>query len=569
MKSCISKIIVAIILPLAASLSWGQQVGSPEQTVTQPPLKEVQEISNLQIIRQADGRWIASFDVDFMSLPKVAEVQIAAFTGPNASESDTPFRLGNKIVSRSILAQPKTIHLDLELEFPTWVKNPGDRGENNTVVQNGTVTDKVVVRLVRNNTFNERVILAKKVVDQVINWPSYSTWETDRKIGSEGSVAVLNRAIELIDAGNEISLYEAKIKLERLLSKDDKLVQAYIELARVAMKTTGGLEGLRHAEILLNSAIKIEPNSADAKILRGYVYSHQDRHALAELDFSQAAKSNPKNVWLWSNWGESLTKQKKYEAAVSMYRKAVDSPVSNESYDRARVDAYDRLIGLYNHNYDIQAIDAIHQQRLKDYGVKTCYAADYALFKLQNYADAEGAIELTSAIANVSCDNLLPKEVLGMAYYVKWSKMTSGDRESALRNARISFPSGARLFYLLGGSDKTLDTAKQLAKIGEVVDQSDNRKMTALAYAVNAKQADTALRLLQIGARPTVTVGHDEVPIALLPIFTDDLTMIELMRKFGVDYATLSYRGNTAREYALARGNRKLIEALSNKGPKT
>lgn len=569
MNSYISKVIVAIMLHLATSLSLGQQVGSPEQTGTQPTLKEVQEISNLQVNKQADGRWIASFDVDFMSLPKVAEVQVAAFTGPNTSESDTPFRLGNRIVSRSILAQLKTIHLDLELEFPAWVKNPGDRGEISTVVQNGTVTDKVVVRLVRNNNFNESVVLAKKVVDQIINWPSYSTWETDRKIGNEGSVAVLNRAIELIDAGNEVSLYEAKIKLERLLAKDDKLVQAYIELARVAMKTTGGLEGLHHAEILLNSAIKIEPNSTNAKILRGYVYSHQDRHALAELDFSQAAKSNPKNVWLWSNWGESLAKQKKYEAAISMYRKAIDSPVSNESHDRARVDAYDKLIGLHNNNHDIQAIDAIHQKRLQDYGVKTCYAADYALFKLQNSADAEGAIELTNGIANVSCDNFLPKEVLGIAYYVKWSKMTGGDRDSALRNAKISFPPGARLFYLLGGSDKTLDTAKQLANVGELVDQSDNRKMTALAYAVNARQADTTRRLLQIGARPTVTVGLDEVPIALLPILTDDLMTIELMRKFGVDYTKLSYRGNTALEYARARGNRKLIEALSNKGPKT
>lgn len=570
MSSFIPSIVTAAMLLILATACPAQQTGALGSPKDQTLPSEVREISNLKVSQRQDGRWFANFDVIQNDVKIVAEVQVAAFSGTAPDQSDAPFKNGNNIPSKYVVAQIDATanHVELELGFPVWVKNPSDRGIVTSSWESGTTTDRVVARLVRRNRSNEYDVLARQVVEQNISWPPLAIWEADKKIGQEGSQATLNQAIEQIDYGSKDSIYVAKRTLERLLAKDDKLVQAYVEMARVALAMPGGTEGMLQAEALLNTATKIDPSHVNTHILRGHVYALQGRFALADSDFSKAAITNPKNIWLWSNWGNSLAMQEKFNAAIKMYQKAIESPVSNESYDRARVAAYDQLVVLYQKQHDIQALNDVQQRRLQDYGVKTCYAADFALFKLKNYADADGAIELTLPIANVPCGQSNPKEVLGMAYYVKWSHMKDGDRDATLQKARMNFPSGARLFYFLGGSEKTIDAAKQLTKAGELIDQNDNQKMTALAYAVQTKDTSTARRLLQLGALPTATVGYDAIPVALLPVFTNDLASIALMKKFGVDYATLRYRGSSAQKYARDSGNKKLIEALGLKTPK-
>lgn len=570
MRFFIPSIVTAITLLLASTSSWAQPIGSPEWEKAQTPVKEVRKISNLKVSQKHIGRWFVKFDVDYSSfIPRPAEVQVAAIVGDATSQREAPFKSGSTFQSQSVRGQDGTRHMELELEFPMWVKNPGDRGDVNTGWQNGTNTDRVIVRLIRRKTLEDFDVLAEEVIEQDISWPYIGIWRVDGQIAKEGSPAVLKRAIDQIDNGDERLVREAKMYLERLLVNDSKLVQAYVELARVAMRIPGGPEGLHQAEALLNTAIKIDPNNANVLILRGHVYTMQRRHALAEADFTKAAATNPSNLWLWMNWGQSLSMQGKNDAALKMFRKTIEGPVSHESYDRARIAAFEQLVIQYEKQHDLQALNAIHQKRLQDYGLRTCHAADYALFKLTNYADADGAIELTRSITEATCNRWEPKDVLGMAYYVKWAQMKSGDRDSALQTARLSYPTGARLFYLLSGSDKTVDAAKQLVKTGELIDQSDNKRMTALAYAVKTQDTGVIGRLLLLGARPTTTVGYEAVPVALFPVFTGDLATITLMKKFGVDYTSLRYQGQTALDYARATGNNKLLEALIQKTPRT
>ncbi|MCB1624915.1 MAG: tetratricopeptide repeat protein, partial [Pseudomonadales bacterium] len=134
---------------------------------------------------------------------------------------------------------------------------------------------------------------------------------------------------------------------------------AYVELARVAMRENWGPDGLHHAENLLESALQIRPDNSNAKILLGYVYTHQGQLGKAEQLFVDAAKADPPNLWLWANWGELLVKQDKPDEAIAKYRVAVTRPMTHDTYDRARADAYRNLIQLLERRRDLDGVEAL------------------------------------------------------------------------------------------------------------------------------------------------------------------------------------------------------------------
>ena len=76
----------------------------------------------------------------------------------------------------------------------------------------------------------------------------------------------MQRAIGLIDTGERGAVRQGKLHLERLLKANPRLDQAYVELARAAMKLNWGPDGLREAEALIQSALQLRPDSTNARI---------------------------------------------------------------------------------------------------------------------------------------------------------------------------------------------------------------------------------------------------------------------------------------------------------------
>jgi ankyrin repeat protein len=120
--------------------------------------------------------------------------------------------------------------------------------------------------------------------------------------------------------------------------------------------------------------------------------------------------------------------------------------------------------------------------------------------------------------------------------------------------------------YLLATGERTFGAAKQLIASGESVDQRDNAQINALAYALQARDYEAALRLLRLGARPDATVSFDEIPVAMLPVLTRDPEGIRSLQRAGVDFSKVRYRGISALEYAKQTGDRRLIDALDPRG---
>lgn len=258
-------------------------------------------VSGLKITQAKNGVWTADFDYFYTGDPRFASLAVeltpqpGAPLGPNGIEQYQTF-----------LQQPQrgAHHESVAIRYPG--------GELRTL--------KVTVTM-RKEMFSP-VVVANQSVDKVIDWPDFQTFFRNQQLAMATPEQNFNRAVALIDTEGGAQMIEARSILEGLIAENPKFDAGYVELARVAMKTNWGPEGLHQAETLLQSALQIQPNNINAKILLGYVYSHEKHYAKAEALFNEAAAAKSNNLWLWANWGELLATEGKTDQAILKYRSA-------------------------------------------------------------------------------------------------------------------------------------------------------------------------------------------------------------------------------------------------------
>jgi tetratricopeptide (TPR) repeat protein len=538
-------ILMAVLLVLVAAFV-GRSLWLPESpgpSASQPAGK----ISEVQVRKGTDGRWIASVAYEYRSDWQDALVRVYPLRADVAAlPPDAARGALDAAASRGAFrtAAPGAHRIDIELARPY---EPAL----------AFATTHLEVRLHMGSR-----VLATQRVEQAIDWPDWNVWLQGRSQAGKTSDDHLREAIALIDLGGRGQLMEAKRMLEQLIARDARYDPAYVELARVAMKSNWGPEGLRQAEGLLASALQIRPDSVDARILQGYVYAHQGRHRDAEALFESAAKTDTRNLWLWANWGEVLAMQGRLEPAIAKYREAVTRPRTHDTYDRARLDAYAKLIDLLDERNDTDGVEALHRQRVAEFGPGSCHNAAYARFLLHRRGDGAAALAQARQAVDGSCGNDEGRQALGLAHYVTWASATGAARDDALRQARVYFPAGPNLMYQLASSEATLKAAKALKAEGAEVDMLDNAGFNALSYALDRNDLATARQLLRLGAKTDTPIGPDKMPVALLPVVRGSFEGIRLMQQFGTDYARLTYQGATAIEHAKRMGDQRLLEAL-------
>lgn len=506
----------------------------------EPPLPGKNAVSGLDVQRDANGLWMASFDYYFTGAPQgaylVVEMRSSAGLPNNA-----PARGPTSTYVPGRLERGKH-HVTVE------IRHPGGEAAN---------TKEVMAWFMGGAT-----PIASQQIQRSIEWPSWQSWALDRELATKSTDELFKRAVASIDSGG---LREAKLIIERLIARDARFDAGYVELARIAMKSNWGPEGLHQAENYLSSALQIDPNSANAKILLGYVYTHQGHYAQAESIFEGISTTDTKNLWLWANWGELLAIQGKLEPAVLKYQEAVTRPRTHDTYDRARLDAYEHLLVLLERRKDFDGMEALHKRRVEEFGSGSCYSAEYAGFMLHQRGDAAAAINLARQAVTANCDTADARHVLGLAHYIAWANATGPQRIEEMNQARIYLPAGPLPLYLLATHDRTIGVVKELIAAGEKIDQIDNSRLTALAYALERKDIATARRLIRLGARTDTPIGEAGMPVALIPVVAFDPESIKLMQQSGVDYSKLRYQGLTAVEAVKRSGNTQLLQLLDHK----
>lgn len=539
------------------------------QSSTQPASEPTGSLSTFQVSRDSKGRWLMDFDYVLAGDPQFTGLQ-PYLTVRDASGNE---RQVHARVSWPVVFEQGSHHLTVELlrpmnmpqQFTSTLIAIELRG---MILSGGSASKSTGSRTIGQSGIGK--VLARAQIDRVIEWPDEATWQYERQFVEKTPDQLLDEAIAGIDsAETNYDLEQPRNLLEHLINSNPELDQAYVELARITMKSNWSPEGFHQAERLIQSALQINPESANAKILLGYIYAHQRQHKLAERLFAEASNTDTTNLWLWANWGESLVMRGKIDQGIEKYRQAILRPRSKPTYDRARLDAYRKLIALLEKRGDMEGVETMYKQRAEEFGAGNCYYAAYGKFVLQQHGDAARAIELARNAMDSHCRDVDAREVLGMAHYVAWASAVDADGAKFLNQAHVFLPVSPRSIYLLSTSSKTVGALQKLIKSGESIDQRDSRNWNALSLSLRERDHDAVMRLLRLGARADALVGEDSVPVALLPVIQRDLDGIKLLRRSGVDYRKLKYQGVSVLEQVRRSGDRELINALDSKASST
>lgn len=516
---------------IATAAAWtpADLVRAWEDYADSKPLPGENAITAVDVRRNPSGDWFARIDYFFTGYPGHESITVLqkVSRGP-----------GNPVVNGyGVGVRPERGRQSV---FVRLSRHPDEQIRR---------TEEVVVRMGP----------VSKTVAQRIEWPDFATMVREREFAVNPPEKMLDKAIALVDTNDVPQLREARVLLQELLQRHPAMDQAYLELARVAMKTNWGPEGLQQAEALIGSARQIRPDGANAKILLAYVYAHQKRFKESEPLLVEASHTDTKNLWLWANWGDLYRLQDRTADALAKYREAVARPRTGDPNDRARIHAYDWILRLMDPR-DLDGIEAVHKRRIADYGAAGCPGLTYARFLVLQRGDAEAAEAAVQLSGDPDCDE--GRELRGFTRYLRWANAKEPDRAEALRRARAIAPVTARLLYTFAAHDRLLPVAKQLLAAGEKVDMKDNRQFNALGYALGGRDLATARRLLAMGARPATPVGPEEMPVALLPVLSRDLEAIRLLQRHGVDYTQLRFQGTTALDHARQIGDAGLLQVL-------
>jgi tetratricopeptide (TPR) repeat protein len=511
-----------------------------------PPLSGQNSVELLDVRKQKNGTYVASVKYYFTGAPGHARLFVSA---KNEKATDSLYSGATKTLERG----HNTI--DVELNYPYQQQYSTGQPEK------AITTDRIVAAILGSE--KDAVTSTK---DFPIVWPPSQTYHENKTLLNKPLDKLYDEAVGMIDDGTEYTLASAKRRLEIILSEQPQNAPAHIELARVAMKTNWGSEGLFQAEQFIATALKYEPDSANAKVLQGYVFAHQKKFAEAEKSLGEARDKGTKNLWLWANWGELLEMQNKSALAAEKYTQALQGERPRNTYDRAREHAYRKLFKLYEKNEATERVEALHKQRVAEFPEQPCHLAEYAMFRTTRQSDAQSGKALArDAIAN-GCKRDIAKEAMGVSSYYLWASMSGEQAQSEQSQARINFPESPMLLAELAKFESGVPVIKKLVANGLQIDQAGNERSTALAVSLTKKEHAAARRLLRLGAKHTVKTQYGDYPLSLIPLMNNDIDGIKLMREYGVDYSKLKWGDTSAVEMARRFGSADLLKALGLPG---
>ena len=319
----------------------------------QPPCEN--SISNEVVAIGRFQQWTVDFDYCFTGAPHSAEL-LLELTPETVSAVDGG--MPNAFMTPLGVAEPGMHHLSVPIRY---MENRQRTGRVSVSLAQWLCTGRFDCIGCHSRSCSRGVL-------QSIDWPDPLTSRRNYELATHSVDESLKKAQALIDTEVEQNELEARAILEALIADNPRLDAAYTELSRVAMKTDWSPSGRHHAEGLLQSALRINPQSINAKVLLGYVYAHENQYAKAEALFSDAASSNTNNLWLWSNWGELLVMEGKRDQAMVKYRKAISQPMTHDTYDRARAFAYRNLIDLLSERSDLDGMEALYRKQIQEFG---------------------------------------------------------------------------------------------------------------------------------------------------------------------------------------------------------
>lgn len=359
------------------------------------------------------------------------------------------------------------------------------------------------------------------------------SWNVDQEINSslEQKSTTYSPEKNLLIAKSLISIGRYKIAkniLDKLILKQPRNIQAYLELARYHMKKSWNEIGLKRAEKIINTAYSFDKNNADTLTLRGYVYTHQRKYELAMKDFQKAKKIGSSNLWLDTNIGEWYQMNNNQAKALTYYKKVVNAKKFELSYkNEAKYIALDRAKKILLTKHDDLSVDNLMKTLSGQFPENGCFLSDWARFKLYHMGDFNKANQLAIESFSNGCDKSKQiKEVLSDSFISVWFLDSLSANGANSFNKAVSIDSNwAGRIYRFSTSNKLLAVLQKLLATKITIDEVDNNNLTALALASLDNNTNSVKKLLKMGANPNIIVDHDYTPFLISMMFSDPKTI--------------------------------------------
>lgn len=532
----------------------------------------------------------------------LAALLIGCLTFPSLVQAATANILSAKIISRPLDEPTVEIHYDYDGSFGPVFLGIMAKTLDGSIKSNGfyaltarsgndiTATAPLVrpSRPSKISTDLLEVILYQpgkdpfltKVFKQHVDWPEQPMASQGLKQDKHAYYQkLLNDAVEFIDNIDHYGsddLNVAKRNLDKIILEDPNFVQAYLELARIAMKGDSNpsedrrYSGLDEAQRLIQVALKVNPNYANSYILYGYVLGVKKQPDAAITAFKKAQQIGTKNMWLYYNWGLTLQNVNRTDEAIKKYGEGIaltplpDTPELHSS-NRAIPAIFYRLNELLEQREDWASIDSLYQKRLTVLH-EPCENAYYAGFKLYKLGQYNEALQKATQAFESDCA-MRARPVLAAAYFTKWAldpSMAKIERDNTLNKAQALISDTPQLIMNLASSPATAKTLPKLKSAGIQLDGLDAKGMTPLAYAVANADKNTVRRLIGAGANVNKEL-KDGWSVLMLAAATGKTDVVKVLLDSKADPEKRTRDGQSAISVARATGNNEILKILQTK----
>ena len=233
--------------------------------------------------------------------------------------------------------------------------------------------------------------------------------------------------------------------LQEILNQEPGFAPAYMEFGRVYISLAHTSyknyrqKEMHIAEWAINKAIELEPEYADAHVLKGYLYTNMNRYDEAKKSLDKAKEIGTEIPWLRLNRAELLDRMGKHEEALLLYKRTVSEGTNNKT---AYVAALEGLKSISTQLGRYEEANAAYIQTIEFEPESAWNWGNYAHFLLYYYKDTDGAIEngrKTLSIMNYGAARM----TLASSLYTKWVALKA---EGKLEEAQAHFDEASTLF---------------------------------------------------------------------------------------------------------------------------
>ena len=242
--------------------------------------------------------------------------------------------------------------------------------------------------------------------------------EVDRRKSGQ----LVAEAAKLLDeySGDWNVLRQAETKLRNALEINPDEAAAYVEFARLAMRSTGELDPatLGRAETSIRRALAIDPGFGNAYVLLGYVLTHAGRLSEADAAFGQAERAGATSPWLESNLAELKDKQGQAQIAAEIFTRVAAAPGKSNDI---RAAALEWLQKFHTSAGQYDQADLAYRSQIELDPAKPFPKGNYSQFLRVRRLDLAHS-ESYARQALASMDYGMARKSLAFTLYLEWAE---------------------------------------------------------------------------------------------------------------------------------------------------